>query len=390
MILRFAFAAVLSLIFILFTGCGDDPSSIGSELIKEDRLNILEKDSFTDSLTQSSSYSKYVYPLNPSARILLGKDANIESSILLKFLLSLTESLKADLMEDSISIVSAEILFVQIYFSGDSLASFDFSAHRITSGWSAQFSSDSLSSLTFDPADVSSDRNFINGDTLRFNIENQLVLDWLKTAADTNTADDNGLYLKPTATSQKVLGFSSMNSENQTMPDLRVIIEKSGDIDTLSFFPSYDISVVTGDIPYVSSENIIIQNSLETQAKISFDISSIPSAAVINYAELGLTLDTQESIRGSNYTKALRVYFFIDSLNNSLDSSQFKTLTASGNLYKGDITPYVQNWVNGAGNQGVLITSAILGEGVELLSFKGSSSADASLRPRLKIVYTLK
>jgi hypothetical protein len=322
---------------------------------------------------------------------LLGKNANVESSVLIKFLLSLTDSLRADLLEDRINIISAEVVLVEVYFFGDSLAPFDFSAHEITSGWSGGFSSDSLPSLTFNPIDLSSNRNFVNGDTLNFNIENQIVLNWLKAAADTNASNDNGLYLRPSPGSQKIVGFRSFNSANQGMPDLRVIIEKIGSyVDTLSFFPSFDLSVVTGDLPVVSNENIVIQNSFETQAKISFDLSSIPSTAVINYAELSLTLDTLESIRGSDYTKTLAAYFFTDSLNNSLDSSDFKILSASGIQYKGDITSYVQNWVNGFSNQGVLITSRILGEGVELLAFKGSSSNDASVRPRLKIVYTLK
>jgi hypothetical protein len=392
LIIRLTAAAILNIILLVFIGCGDDPSSIGTDLIKDDRLNILEKDSFTDSLRQSSSYLKRVSALGRSDRNLLGKNANIESSILLKFLIGLHDTLEADFLEDSINIVSAKITLTQVYFFGDSSAPFDFSVHDITSGWSAvTFTSDSLNKLTYDPADVSSNRNFVNNDSLEFNIDNLLILNWLKAKADTNAADDNGIYIKPSENTQKVLGFYSYNnSEINLIPGLKIIIEKRGNQDTLLFLAYASVSAVSGFLPAVTSENIVVQNSLEIQSKLWFDVSSIPSTAKINHAELTLTLDTLEAIKGSSYTKSVRVYFLTDSLNNALDSLHGATLSASGNQYKGDITYFVQNWINGSDNQGLLFVSAILGEGVELLSFKGSNSADALVRPRLKIVYTIK
>jgi len=377
---------------MVLIGCSDDPSSIGTDLLKDDRLNILEKDSFTDTLRQSSSYLKRVSPLGASNRILLGRNANVESSVLLKFLLGLHDSIEADLLEDSINVLSAKVILTQTYFFGDSAAPFDFSAYSITSGWTAvTFTSDSLGLLIYDPQDVSSNRNFVNNDSLEFNIDNQLVLNWLKAKADTNTADDMGIYIKSSDNTQKVLGFYSYNTSDNPFPVLEVIIEKRGTYqDTLSFIPYGAVSAVVSSFPAISSENILVQNSLEIQSKLRFDVSSIPSTAKINYAELTLTLDTLETIRGSAYTKSVIAFFLIDSLNNSLDSMRLATLSVSGQQYKGDITYYVQSWVNGTNNQGLLIASTILGEGVELLAFKGNGSADASIRPRLKIVYTIK
>ncbi len=392
MIIRFTVAAILNVMIMVLIGCSDDPSSIGTDLLKDDRLNILEKDSFTDTLRQSSSYLKRVSPLGASDRILLGRNANVESSVLLKFLLGLHDSIEADLLEDSINVLSAKVILTQTYFFGDSAAPFDFSAYSITSGWTAvTFTSDSLGLLIYDPQDVSFNRNFVNNDSLEFNIDNQLVLNWLKAKADTNTADDMGIYIKSSDNTQKVLGFYSYNTSGNPFPVLEVIIEKSGTYqDTLSFIPYGAVSAVVGSFPAISSENILVQNSLEIQSKLWFDVSSIPSTAKINYAELTLTLDTLETIRGSAYTKSVMAFFLIDSLNNSLDSMRLATLSVSGQQYKGDITYYIQSWVNGTNNQGLLIASTIFGEGVELLAFKGNGSADASIRPRLKIVYTIK
>ncbi len=370
---------------IILSGCGDDPASIGTDILKDDLINIIEKDSFADSLTQSSSYFKRVLPLEKSSTLLIGRSANVESSILMKFSLPMPDSLETDLLNGTINVLSAKVLLVQVYSFGDSTASFDFSVHSITSKWSNNgFTSDSLAFLNYDPLDVSSNRNYLNDDSLEFDLDNQLVLNWLKAQADTNIPADNGIYLKPSENAQKIVGFLAI-------PILAVSIEKSGAYgDTLRFTTYSDVSAVVGSVPAASSENIVIQNSVEFESKLWFDLSSLPKVAKINYAELTLTLDTTESITGSNYTKYIRANFLTDSSSNSLDSNLTATISVSGAVYKGEITNLVQNWVNGTDNQGILLTSAFLGEGAELLSFKGSNSGDLAVKPRLKIIYTTK
>jgi len=385
LIKRFALIIITNICMIILSGCGDDPASIGTDILKDDLINIIEKDSFADSLTQSSSYFKRVLPLEKSSTLLIGRSANVESSILMKFSLPMPDSLETDLLNGTINVLSAKVLLVQVYSFGDSTASFDFSVHSITSKWSNNgFTSDSLAFLNYDPLDVSSNRNYLNDDSLEFDLDNQLVLNWLKAQADTNIPADNGIYLKPSENAQKIVGFLAI-------PILAVSIEKNGAYgDTLRFTTYSDVSAVVGSVPAASSENIVIQNSVEFESKLWFDLSSLPKVAKINYAELTLTLDTTESITGSNYTKYIRANFLTDSSSNSLDSNLTATISVSGAVYKGEITNLVQNWVNGTDNQGILLTSAFLGEGAELLSFKGSNSGDLAVKPRLKIIYTTK
>jgi hypothetical protein len=377
---------------IILSGCGDDPASIGTDILKDDLINIIEKDSFADSLTQSSSYFKRVLPLGKSSTLLIGRNSNVESSILMKFSLLMPDSLETDLLNGTINVLSAKILLVQVYSFGDSTASFDFSAHSITSNWSEDsFTSDSLAFLNYDPLDVSSNRHYLNDDSLEFDIDNQLVLNWLKAQADTNVPADNGIYLKPYENAQKITGFLDP-------PLLTISIEKSGVYDTTLIFITYsEVSAVVGSLPSANSENIVIQNSVKFESKLWFDLSSLPKVAKVNYAELTLNLDTTETITGSNYAKYIRAGLLTDSSSYTIDSNLVasnsnttSSISVSGSLYKGDITNYVQNWVNGTDNQGILIMPAFLGEGVELLSFKGSNSADLSVRPRLKIIYTTK
>ncbi|MGE5806517.1 MAG: hypothetical protein ACM34M_12050 [Ignavibacteria bacterium] len=383
---RFALIIIISIYMIILSGCGDDPASIGTDILKDDLINIIEKDSFADSLTQSSSYYKRVLPLGESSTLLIGKNSNVESSILIKFFLSMPDSLETDLLNGNINVLSAKVLLTQVYSFGDSTASFDFSVHSTTSNWSqSSFTSDSLSFLNYDPLDVSSNRHYLNDDSLEFDLDNQLVLNWLKAQADTNIPADNGIYLKPSENAQKITGFLDP-------PLLTINIEKSGVYDTTLRFITYaEVSAVVGSVPSANSENIVIQNSVEFESKLWFDLSSLPKVAKINYAEVTLILDTTETITGSVYTKYVRANLLTDSASNSIDSNLTSApIAVSGAVYKGEITHFVQNWVNGRDNQGMLITSAFLGEGVELLSFKGSNSADLAVRPRLKIIYTTK
>lgn len=383
---RFALIIIISIYMIILSGCGDDPASIGTDILKDDLINIIEKDSFADSLTQSSSYYKRVLPLGESSTLLIGKNSNVESSILMKFFLSMPDSLETDLLNGNINVLSAKVLLTQVYSFGDSTASFDFSVHSTTSTWSqSSFTSDSLSFLNYDPLDVSSNRHYLNDDSLEFDLDNQLVLNWLKAQADTNIPADNGIYLKPSENAQKITGFLDP-------PLLTINIEKSGVYDTTLRFITYaEVSAVVGSVPSANSENIVIQNSVEFESKLWFDLSSLPKVAKINYAEVTLILDTTETITGSVYTKYVRANLLTDSASNSIDSNLTSApIAVSGAVYKGEITHFVQNWVNGRDNQGMLITSAFLGEGVELLSFKGSNSADLAVRPRLKIIYTTK
>jgi hypothetical protein len=135
---------------------------------------------------------------------------------------------------------------------------------------------------------------------------------------------------------------------------------------------------------------MFIQSSVTINSKIWFDVSSIPKNALINNAELTLTRDSVSTITGNSYTNTLLVYLLADSTNESLsDSTQILTLTGSGNIFQGNITPFIQSWVDKGNNQGLLIKAASQISGLELFAIKNSSAANLSVRPRLQITYTI-
>lgn len=388
MSIRRIFFTLALIISLLQISCSETPSSLGADLLPRDLLNISELDSSVDSLYQSSNIYKRVIALSSADRLLLGKKDNVEAGILIKFLIYFDDSIKQQLLNNEVSVLSAEVKFTKNYTFGNSTSAIDFSAHKINSGWSIRFTSDSLPLLNFDAADIGFNKSF--SDSINsFNFDTQLALSWMKARADSSAPANNGLYLKPSISSEKIIGFQALTVEDLPYPLLDIVIEKTGVyIDTLSYFPSVDLSVVSGSLPDAGTENIAIQAGLNSEARLFFDLSSLSKEIIINYAELTLTVDTLKTVTGTSFTNSLRVNYITDSTNNSIDSSLLVFLDRDSNIFKGNISLYVQKAIIQNNNQGLVIAAGDKLNGVELFAIKGSNAAVFTERPRLQIKYT--
>lgn len=388
MSIRRIFFTLALLISLLHISCSETPSSLGADLLPRDLLNISELDSSVDSLYQSSSIYKRVIALSSADRLLLGKKDNVEAGILIKFLIFFDDSIKQQLINNELSVLSAQVKFTKNYTFGNSTSAIDFSAHKINSGWSIRFTSDSLPFLNFDATDIGFNKSF--SDSINsFNFDTQLALSWMKARADSSAPANNGLYLKPSFSSEKIIGFQALTVEDLPYPLLDIVIQKTGVyIDTLSYFPSVDLSVVSGSLPDAGTENIGIQSGLNSEARLFFDLSSLSKEIIINYAELTLTVDTLKTVTGTSFTNSLRVNYITDSTNNSIDSSLLVFLDRDSNMFKGNITLYVQKAIIQNNNQGLVIAAGDKLNGVELFAIKGSNATLFTERPRLQIKYT--
>lgn len=379
----------LLIIPFLFNACTEDPSSIGAQLLEQDLINVEELNSFTDSLPQTSSYFKREIKLGTSNMLMIGKSHNVEASTLIKFLINPHDSLDSGILGDSIIITEAKVQFTKTYVFGDSNSTFDFSAHKITSDWSsAGFTADSLPSLMFDPADAASNKDLTDS-LLTFTLDNQLALSWLKAAADTSDKSDKGIFIKPGESVTQVAGFQALiSTTGAPIPKLFIVIEKPGVyVDTLDFISTLDVSVVSGPLPDVSPENIVVQSGLAANAKVWFDLSSIPENVIINSAQLTLTLDSTETVTGSVFRNSLLVYNLADTTSKDSITAEAIQLVRQNNTFTAKITSYVKDWVS-KNNLGLLIRPGDQLTGVEIFAIKGSSASDAALRPQLTITYT--
>jgi hypothetical protein len=390
---------LLSFYILLLTACNDSPTDIGSGLVSQDGVIVTKFNSAVDSMNQSWHSFKYVYSLASSNIIMVGKSENVESKILIKFVFGLPDTLKQDIIKDSIIIKESWIEMNKAYDFGDLNGVFNFDVFKVNNFWTASFSADSFANLNYDNINLGSNFQSTNDTAYSFNIENSLVIPWLINASDTSLGSNNGILLSATANTQRIMGFTAYNISALNDPRLKIVFEKPGVYaDTITGYVASDISIVLGNLPVVNTENIVIQSSLCAEAKVFFDLSVIPKDATINSANLTFTIDSSETKTGSTFNNALYIYLFSDSSTYlssdssiyGLNSNYVHTLNRNSNTFSGLITDMVRAIHAGLDNQGFLVKAAGEVNGVEIFALKGSNAADVVKRPKLEIVYSRK
>jgi hypothetical protein len=393
--LKFIYFLPLLSLFILaiFSSCTDEPSSLGVELLENDIISVNVYDTSVDTITQTSSYFKKVIPLGVADWILIGKypTMNITASALMKFVFGLPDSLKNDVKAGNINVLDSWIILRSRYVFTDSNAVISFTVHKVNSSWSpTAFTIDSLSKLNKEPNNVSS--QFTITDTLyTFHLDGSLPLAWLKNTADKTLESNYGIYLEPELSSNKVIGFQAFTGISADAAKLFVVIEKPGVyVDTINGFIAADISLVDRpDLPVLPQGVISVQSSVAINSRLTFNLDSIPSDIVINKAELFITPDSVNTVKGSGYSNSLRLSYlkYADSLNTE-GNPVF--LSFKNNKYSGDITSFVRTWISRKENNGILIEAGNPTSGLEFFALKGSDYPEMAERPRLRITYTLK
>jgi hypothetical protein len=390
------FLKILPLVFLLYIyGCSDDPSSLGVGLLGPDDVDVMELNSLTDSLNQTSSFVQKIITLGTAQKFLLGSANGLTAHAFIRFNISLTAEEKSLLAVDSLEVVSAKISFYPIYQFGDSTASFDFKAFQIKSDWNPQLiKGDSLQSLDVDSS-ISQIHSVVKTDTLiTFLLKDELALQWLKAEAaiDTVTNKEYGLYFKPENGTNKILGFQAYSSTSDYQAKITYLMKKKGaiDPDTVVFTVLSDTHVLFGDFPQISSNNIMVQGGTGYKSRIYFDLSKLPPHAVINSANLILSKDSVETLLGNGYTNALSTFYITDTSSTGFeyDNSFSATLNQESNEYSGSVISIVNKMIKNK-NYGFGITIFNQVEGVERFVLHGSSDADLTLRPKLVIKYSI-
>lgn len=391
MLSRISIILLIFTISISFLACEDEPSAIGIELLASDLISVRTFDSQTDTLDQNSSYHKNVIHLGASIKILIGKHEDNEASSLLKFIFGLADTLKDDIIAGDLDVNEAWIEITTMYVYVDSNEVMDFTVHEVNSFWDPfEFTIDSLPNLSYEMNDISLNKEITDTNYV-FNIDPDVVLSWMKNAADTSLEKNYGIYLKPVDNSGKVVGFQALTSTSSQAAKLTLVIEKTGSyVDTINGFIFADVSVVDGGLPVLPPEDIAVQSSISVNSIIAFDLSAVPEGVVINSAELIVQRDSINTLTGSSFTNNLLAYFVKDSSAKEVEEEGAFKLSFKDNGYSGDITSYVRRWINEKNNQGVMLRSGNEIEGLELFALLGSTAVNFAERPRLKIVYTVK
>ena len=381
---------VAGILSIISFSCKDNPTDVGIGLLKNNLINVKVLNSSTDSLKQSSSYFKKVTPLGNGTKLLLGNFNNTEGSVLLKFyFINLPDSIATDFLNSNVVVSSAFVSMIPYLTYGDSLANFDFTVHQVSSSWGLNtFDADSLSALSYDATDLSSDRK-VSDSIATFSLDKSLVSNWVAAYVDSNYSSINGIYLKPTAGTKKMIAFWAYNPLVSSYSELYVVFQKPGVYqDTLGFLPIADISVVHGEQPSLNSGEIGVQGGVVYNSKLGFDVSQIPANSIINQAILTLNIESSASHYATDIYNGVTLWNLSDSASAAIDSSVSVSLSLSGSVLQGDITKLVQKWISSNKNQGMLIQDYNQIENVNLYAIKGSKYPDYNSRPKLKITYT--
>ncbi len=380
----------LSATAVLFlSSCNNNPTAVGLNLLQKDYINLKQLDSYNDSLKQASSYYSYSVPLGSANSMMIGKNGNAQAAALVNFYGSVADTMGQDIASGAASVIYSEIVLVKTNVYGDSNAALDFSAHNVLNTWDpTTIDGGNVSSLSFDQSDISSNKS-ISDSSVSFQISNSVTSQWLEHIADTTTASNNGIYIIPSSSSQKIVSFQSLSSGTTGETQLVVVVQKPNVYsDTLYFYPLQYTTIVTGSLPTIPAGEIAVQGGMVVNSKLWFDVSALPKNSVINNATLTLTEDTSASIKSQTPINALTLFNFTDSTSAAYDSTNSIVLSLSGNTYSGNIASFVQSWVDKGTNQGILIQLYDQIDALDMYALKGSNAADRSLRPRLIITYT--
>jgi len=257
--LKYPLSIIVIILFIAtnFLSCSDDPTSIGIDLLDGDFVIVNTFDTQYDTVSQTSSFFKEVVALGLSSKVLIGKRDELEATTLMDFTFFIADSLRQDFLDGNITVTQAFIELTPVYTYTDESAEYDFTVHNITSDWSILgFTSDSLANLSFDVEDLSSNKNFTDS-IYTFDLNNDFVLQWIKISIDSSLGENNGIYIIPTMSTGKVVGFQALTTTSSDAAKLRVVIEKPGSIvDTISAFIFADVSAAIADFDPLKYEII--------------------------------------------------------------------------------------------------------------------------------------
>ncbi|MFM8569341.1 MAG: hypothetical protein ACKOB6_07030 [Candidatus Kapaibacterium sp.] len=128
----------------------------------------------------------------------------------------------------------------------------------------------------------------------------RMIASWFMKQADSSKRSSiYGIGFVPAASSTVIRGFSTASLVNPTSPlvKIKVYYRNSSVRDSLELTSGNDCSVVDGDS--VAAPLHLVQSIIQSEQRLSFDISSIPVTDAILKAQLTLTLDTTVTTFGN-------------------------------------------------------------------------------------------
>ncbi len=307
-------------------------------------------------------------------------------------------------VRDTIVVYSATLRLHAVSWYGTPGAPFGFTVHRINRSWSSYtLMWDSLQTGFYEPLSRGSYDGSLAGDTadITVSLDTAMVREWFATPTTATTTQFGFVLVPSTSTQNAVRGFTEFVVADSTsyFPTLTVIAGSVNGTsrDTSVYNTGQDTFVGTDDHGMPPSTKLYVQGGVQYRSALWFDVSSIPRGAILNSAVLLLDLDYASSRIAKFVTDtSLSAHLLGDSTTyasfSTEDASTFgRRVADSATTFAFNIRSAAQSWVRGP-NYGILIRvpSAREFTAPDLFVFNSSTASPPSLRPRLRIVYSIK
>src|SRR4030095_605709 len=379
-------------------GCADDPSSLGLNFIPPgETTGVRTFDSYIDTMLITSTNVRYYVNTSGSPNLMVGKNGNYDAKALIRF-----AGLSGDYDSAVVNSASLILNYRNYYFPvsmSDSLAQIEFNIYKITRN--LNFSTITLDYVNSSAFGTVSQGNYTGSPTadsqdVVVSLNTSMVKDWLEFAADTAYSNKNyGIVLSPGNSSRVVKAFySAVNSVSEGLrPQLKIIVTKNGDTDTLITSVSSTLSLVNTTLTS-GNETFSIQAGISYVQIMKFDLSKIPSTATINDVQLYLTLDSANCQFSSQTSHSIFGQYVNDTAGGlKVDNFAFQGSSSDTGrymmrlVYSFSASPF-QRWLLGQSNYGIMIHSGNQTTNLDLYSFYKETASDPFKRPRVKIKYT--
>jgi hypothetical protein len=316
---------------------------------------------------------------------MVGMYANIKSLALIKF-----DSITMYYDTATISSAVMKLKYRNYYFPSsisDSLGNIGFDIYKVQNYHNySTVTYDSINSTSFGTVSQGNYSGVPSHDTAEVDIplNTSMVHDWLKYRDDSSySAKNNGIVLMPNSSSRVIKTFYS--SQSIYKPVLQITF--SSNHDTLNcnlsetvFLPTATITNFPGTFKLFGGVGYV--------DVMRFDISRLSPKAIINDAQLILTLDPTKSVISTLTNQSITAYFVTDTLNNTENNPY--TAGISNNQFSIRMVQPFQRWVQGQSNFGIMLKAYNNTQYMDLFSIFSETSTDPSKRPRVIIKYSLR
>lgn len=385
-------ALLLPAVFIVytFTGCADEPGSVGLNFIPpSETTGVKIFDSSKDTMIMTSVPIRKYVNNSLSTDVIIGMKNDFIAKSLIKF------DLSPDYDSATVNSATLTLTYRNYYYpntSPDSLGQLSFDVFRVLQNIN-------YSSITYDSLTSSVIGNVSQGSytgapaqdsqKVAINLDPQLIKDWLEYTADTNYAVKNyGVGIIPNNSSRVLKGFYSNQEGSAVAPALQIILTKYNITDTLEYTAASNVFLATADIP-VTPGIFTLQAGVAINQILKFDMSKIPSTATINDVQLYITLDAANSVFTSQTSYQIAFNYVTDTAG-SYENFVYTATQVSGSstLYSVRIVLPFQRWLQGDNNYGVILRPYNQYTNLDRFAFYDVNAPDPAKRPRVVIKYT--